>query len=283
MKKLVILALLTSLLTVYCPPAARASQVTLFVHNVKFTNPTIFSGGVLYAPLESLFKAMRYGWSQKGVNVKIISATASPIPPITGNKLLTFSFRGKTFTPAMFRKGKGGVIYVSVPDMAKGLQAQYKLNGKTGIAKVLIAEEIRQEEKAVVSAKSEAAKSEEAKSEEAQNTQASGQSESTSIQEEKPPLEMKVDAYAERDMSGTSLTYFRPRATIKNTSAETVKNVVVTLHYQDPNGKDLNSETKSIGDMAPGQEVTYDYYWVNSSGIEVAVFLTEEHEKPNKK
>jgi|GEM_PF-5539021 len=268
MKKLVILALMASLLMVYCPRAAHASKVTLFVHNREFTDPTLFVKDVLYAPLESLLKAMRCGWTQTGDKVEITPVAASPLPPLTGEKL-TFSSHGKTFTPTLINKG--GVLYVSVPEMAEGLQARFDLNKETGIAdvirpRILTAEEIRQEQKPAVPAKSDAGPP---------GPQSPGQ-------EDKSPIVLKVDSYPERDMSGSSLTYFRPRATIKNTSKETVKKVSVTLHYQDLSGKDLNSETKTIGDMAAGQELTYDYYWVNSSGIEIAVFMTEEHEVPKK-
>lgn len=268
MKKLAILALMATLLMAYCPPVSCASQVTLFVHNREFTDPTLYVKGVLYAQIEPLLKAMKFGWSQTGEKVEIMPAVATPLPHLTGDRLI-FSFQEKTFTPTMI--GKGGILYVSVPEMAEGLQAKFELNKETGIAdvirpRILTAEEIRQEQKSVGSAKSETA------------TQSSQSPE----QEDKSPIELKVESYAERDMSGSSLTYFRPHATIKNTSKETVKQVSVTLHYQDLSGKDLNSETKTIGNMVAGQEVTYDYYWVNSSGIEIAVFMTEEHEKPKK-
>lgn len=274
MKKLSILILAAAMFLCLCPPASRAAEITLFVHNREFTDQTCFVKDVLYAPLESLLKAMKYGWTQTGNTVELKPADSSSPSALTGEKL-TFSFKGKIFSPAVI--SKGGILFVSVPEMAQGLEAQFELNRDTGIAdvirpRVMTPEEIRQEQKAVETAKSEAAQ----KSQETGKTGESGEG------EEKSPIEMSVDAYPERDMSGSWVTYFRPRATIKNTSQETVKKVVVTLHYQDLAGKDLNSETKAVGDMAPGQVVTYDYYWVNSSGIEVKVLMSEEHEKPKK-
>ncbi|MFH0803136.1 MAG: hypothetical protein V2A78_12240 [bacterium] len=271
MKKLIILALMASLLTVYCPRDAQASKVTLFVHNREFTDPTIFVKDVLYAPLESLLKAMRCGWTQTGTQIEITAAAASPLLPITG-EMLTFSFKGKAFAPTLLTKS--GTLYVSVPEMAEGLQARFDLNKESGIAdvirpRILTAEEIRQEMKPAGPAKGEAGPPD------PQGPQGPGK-------EEQSPIVIKVDSYPERDTTGSSLTYFRPRAIIKNISKETVKKVSVTLHYQDLSGKDLNAETKTIGDMAAGQELTYDYYWVNSSGIEIAVFMTEEHEVPKK-
>ncbi len=248
--------------------SAPASGINLYVHNQEFEDKVAVVKGVPYASAESLLKALRSTWCQSGtiVEVKPAIGQGEPAPALVGDTL-SFRYGDASFSPAMFRRN--GVLYVSVPDIAKGFQLKYEFNPDTGIAD-LVRPRIPT-----------AAEIQEAAASPAPSA-TPGAGSAGEEEEKESPLELKVEAMAERDMSGNWAQYFRPHATVKNISQDVVKNIVATLHYKDGAGNDLFKEEWTIGDLDPGKMVAKDFVWSNYSGVEVRVMLTEKHEKKKK-
>ena len=251
MKKSVFLLCFFIISCLFSSPISAAEQVTLYVRNKEFRGKTMLIKGALYAPLEPLLKAMKCSWNQSENLVELVWEVRKENTPLSGDNF-NFVYREKQFQPPLLMKD--GVLFVSVPEMARGINMAFQYNKDTGIADVFISLPLTV-------------------SETKKDAGASGSVES--------PLRMRVEVKTEKHDEGTPVIYYRSKAYIMNQSHGTVKEAVVTIHYQDQNcsNKELFSDVREIGNLAPGQEVTQEFFWAYSSLVQadIKVTLTETH------
>ncbi|MCE7870080.1 hypothetical protein DYH09_06845 [bacterium CPR1] len=122
-------ALLVLLLLALLGPA-QADSIELFVRNRPFEGPVRTVGSELYAPLDDLLRALGCSWEQDEAAISIRLGGNGSNPRLVES--LPIFFEGRQIDP------RGGMVqgrlYVSVSELARAVNSDYRLNRQLGTA-----------------------------------------------------------------------------------------------------------------------------------------------------
>ncbi|GMU56136.1 MAG: hypothetical protein AMXMBFR33_52820 [Candidatus Xenobia bacterium] len=109
---------------------AQADSLLLFVRNRPFEGPVRTVGSELYAPLDDLLRALGCSWERDEAAISIRLGGDGSNPRLVES--LPIFFEGRQIDP-----GAGmvqGRLYVSVSELARAVNADYRLNRQLGTA-----------------------------------------------------------------------------------------------------------------------------------------------------
>ncbi len=109
---------------------AQADSLVLFVRNRPFEGPVRTVGSELYAPLDDLLRALGCSWEQDEAAISIRLGGDRSNPRLVES--LPIFFEGRQIDPGagMYQ----GRLYVSVSELARAVNSDYRLNRQLGTA-----------------------------------------------------------------------------------------------------------------------------------------------------
>jgi hypothetical protein len=285
----------------------------IYVRNKQLVAPYQMYKGMVYVPIVPFIKALRFSCSQGDDKVVHISSKPGDTPEIQGGgTTINCEYNGSTFgLPVMAMKG---FIFVQLRGITRNLGVSYVRSPATGIIDVVVpqgmsASQFEKEKNIAVNRGSEAlstgrtstdtklqgdagptASGTEKKLDTSGPTSTSQGPGQTTVGEVPPKKDDKKEEESPIKQIGevggfadtiTGQCYWD--VTVKNSGDQVVKNVVVTLHIQDVEGKDITSQIKPIGSMNPGDQSKLDFYWQGGRKMIYAPKVEIKHDPLPKK
>lgn len=254
---------------------AGAASMTLFVR--KATVTPLVEGGKVYAPVTELLKAMTFQWTPSGEGFALQPGTAGG--PDIRSRRLVFTCQGKTFSlDTVLRSGK---VWVQVKPMAEGVGALYIETPGSGIAQVVfpanqitnrdIARAVKEAErrpsieaKPAVTSDKPGDKTGDNAGDKPGDKTGDPAADPASKEDEKEPLEAKVEFTNPAIPGAKNPAEVRGTFTVKNTSDQVVKNVKVTVNFNDQSDQLVQAiPTEFFSQIDGGATVSKDFMWYN--------------------
>ena len=266
MKKISILLAYFLVLAFVAPAFAYDGPWQMYVRNREFKGMKIVNSK-FYVPVKSFFDALKYGYAQEdGFLAVYRENTVRDNFSIPGNSL-NCSFDDRTFVIPITKIG--GYSYADIDILARYFNLAVAKTVASRIVDVVDRTEVakHQEQIARTMAYEKAI---------GKNTGAGegAQGESGTFDREKPVVQVgEVEGMLDQATTWEA----RWSVKVKNEADEPVQNVILILHIQDGEGKDVDQLSKTIGTMNPGENSGAEYYWQSTNHIVVFPKLEIKH------
>ena len=260
-----------------------AASMTLYVRKATLT--PLVEGGKVYAPVTELLRAMTFQWTPSGEGYELSPGSAGG--PDIKSRHVVFTYKGKPCpTDTLIR---GGKVWVQVKPLAEAVGALYIETLGSGIAQVSfppgqltekdIARAVKEagrrpsiEAKPLVTADKPADKpadnAADKPGDKAVDKPGDKTAEKTadpaSKEDEKDPLEAKVEYTNPAIPGAKNPAEVRGTFTVKNSSDQVVKNVKVTVNFNDQSDQSVQTiPTEFFSQIDAGASVSKDFMWYN--------------------
>lgn len=278
MKKILLIALVVAAMAGMI--AVAYARLHVYVINQPFKADIVDKKGVLYAPLEKLLQALSADWKQTDNTVELAKVAKPGLcQPIKGDNL-TFVYNGKSFTALTLQQK--GVLYVGMKSFTEGMGGVYSYDPDYGIVDVslpLTAKQIQTlKENQPFAIPSSTPPPSPSETSTPGGTPAPSPTATAGIE----PIKATVDYHQEVNPQNQGMGgEMRGQVRIENTGDVDVKNVKVTLHFYDQDGKDIRDPiVYEIGTMKAGQVEMKDFYWANPNPLLIIKLATDvTHDK----
>ncbi len=265
MNRLFTAAVFAALLTVLTFSAANAAQWEMYVKNKPFASMKMV-GGRPYVALGSFFDTLGFGYRQNVEGAIEVSRD----PSVKNNLMFkypssSFVFEGRNFVlPVM---NINGSTYAELGAAASNLGLDVTRYDATRMIEVV--DRFTQTQHAERVAKSMAY-------DKAMGGKTPGQSKGKADFDREHPVTQVGEIEGQLDQVTTWEAFWK--ATVKNNADVPVNNVMLILHIQDGDGKDIDTKMQSIGTMNAGDTASADYYWQSTNHIVAFPKLEIKHD-----
>jgi hypothetical protein len=232
-------------------PTLAQTGLQLYVRNQPFQGLVRILGGDVYVPLEDMLSALDCSWKVQDDQIVVSSAPGGG-PPLEAQKRLII-YEGRLLRLA--QELYAGRLLVSVSQLAQGMGLGYRVNAATRTAEVYGRAESMASRPDLV-----------------RTTGSDGRS----------PLKLVALSHQMvSDPDGDGPPRLLGYAVVRNQGPLPVKDVLLTVVICDGQGRSLARFSWICGDVAPGQEVSWQFpVWTNLERVEGAHPVLEiQHEK----
>ena len=247
---------------------AFASNWEMYVRSKEFSGLKVVNSK-FYVPFKAFLDSLKYGYKNENGTIVITrdSSTRENFS-ITGNSV-NCSFNDRTFVVPVVKID--GSSYANLDVLASYLNLAVTKTVETRIIDVMDKVAVAKHQENIVRINA----YEKAMGKTGAVSESSKTGGSAEYDREKPVVQVgEIEGFLDQ----VSTWEARWRVKAKNTADEPVHNVMLVLHIQDGNGKDVDQLVKSIGTMNPGSETpSVEYYWQSPNRIVVFPKLEIKH------